>query len=384
MERFFKLFIKEKDEEKIRQKYGELSAIAGVGFNVILFVIKLIAGFITSSIGVMADALNNLSDAGSSIITFIGFKLSGKPADHEHPFGHGRVEYISALLVCVLIILMGFELLKASVDKIINPVDINFGIISVIILIISALIKLYMFYYNDKIGKNIDSEAMRATAKDSLSDFISTVAIILGLFVSHFLKINVDGYLGVLVSVFILYTGVKTIKESLSPLLGVVPSEELVRQIEDIVNSRSEVIGFHDLVIHNYGPTRFFVCLHVEVDAQGDMNVLHDIIDLIEREIAQKLSCQATIHMDPIAVNDVDYEILKGIATKAATSVDDRITIHDFRMVKGPTHTNLIFDAVLPYEFKISDAEFKDLMAKKIKEVDDSLYAVIDIDRSYI
>lgn len=383
----FKIFIKDYEntsDEHVRERYGIFGGAVGIVLNIVLSAIKLCAGIISASVSVIADALNNLSDALSSVITLIGFKMSGKPADKEHPFGHGRIEYISALFVSIAILFMGVELVRSSLDKITSAEPIVFTPISVAILIISILAKLWMFFFNRRIGIKISSQSMAATAKDSLSDSVATFAVLVGIVVFRLTGYSIDGYIGLIVAGFILFTGYQTIRDSLTPLLGEAPSSELVNEIRDIVMSHEGVIGIHDLIIHNYGPTRFMLSLHAEVDANDDVIKLHDTIDLIEKELQEHFKCDAVIHMDPI---ETDNEVV--IQTKNAIElivkdIDPNLTLHDFRMVTGPTHTNLIFDLVVPYGFGMSDNDIKTLIQEKVTEIDDSYFVVISIDKNFI
>ncbi len=387
MEFIFRLFIKDKDNtesSKVRNNYGKFSGVVGICLNICLFLLKLGAGVITASISVMADAFNNLSDAGASIITLIGFKMSEKPADEDHPFGHGRIEYISSLFVSLAILLMGYELFKASLDKIINPQAVGFNVTSFAILLSAIIVKLWMYFFNRKIAKKISSAVVMATAKDSLSDCIATTGVLAGLLISQLFSINIDGYIGLVIALFVLYTGYTTIKESTEPLLGTPPDEEFVKNIEETITNHEEALGIHDLIVHNYGPSKNIISVHVEVDSQSDLNVIHDKIDLMERELSVKYDCIATIHMDPVAVNDEKVNRLKLVAEKTVKEINEKITIHDFRIVSGPTHTNLIFDAVLPYGMNMTNSQFKELANKKINEYDSTLFAVIDIDQAYI
>ncbi len=387
MELIFKLFIKDKDNvesAKVRSKYGQLSGATGIFLNCVLFVIKFVAGLITSSVGVMADAFNNLSDAGASIITLVGFKMAGKPADKDHPFGHGRMEYLCSLFVSVAILIMGYELLKASFDKILHPSKVEIDVLSSVILVVAVLIKLWMFFFNRKISKKISSQAMMAIAKDSMNDCIATSGVIAGLLASQLFHIEVDGYIGLIIAGFVLYSGYTMIKESTEPLLGTPPDRQFVENIEKTILAHEEALGIHDLIVHNYGPLKNIVSVHVEVDSRCDLNVIHDKIDLMEREISSKFECVTTIHMDPVAVNDEKVNHLKKLAEEKILEIDENITIHDFRIVSGPTHTNMIFDAVLPFEFDMTNREFKELVNKKIQEYDSTLFAVIDIDEVYI
>jgi cation diffusion facilitator family transporter len=378
-----KIFVKG-DEKKQRQAYGTLCSITGIFLNIILFVIKYIAGVLSGSIAIIADAFNNLSDAGSSFITLVGFLFAGKKPDTDHPFGHGRFEYISGFIVSMLILFMGYELGKSSVNKIIHPENIETGFITIVILVISITVKLYMALYNSTIGKKINSAAMKATSVDSLSDTLATFMVLVSMLIVKFTSINLDGIFGLIVAIMIGIAGIKSAKDTIDPLLGQLPDDEFVKEIERIVMSHEYIIGIHDLVVHDYGPGRRMISLHAEVPGNINIYSLHDVIDVTERELFEALSCEAVIHMDPI---EVDNEVIKAMKVKVADKVaeiDTRITIHDFRMVQGETHTNLIFDAVVPYEVKMKDAEVKDMIKEKIKTIDEKLIAVITIDKSYV
>lgn len=386
MEILFKIFIKDKDnikDQSVRNSYGVFGGAVGIILNIILFAAKLFAGLITGSVGIAADALNNLSDAGSSIITLIGFKMSGRPADYDHPFGHGRGEYISGLFVAFLILLMGVELAKTSVGKIFNPIAVDFKLVSIIILVLSIALKLWMYFFNMKIAKKIDSTSMTATAKDSLSDTLSTSAVLAGVLISKYFEINLDGYIGLLMSVIILYTGYKTIKEAISPLLGVAPDKELVEEIEKTVTDCDDIIGMHDLIIHNYGPTRFMMSVHAEVPSDCDILKIHDKIDLVEKQLSEKFGCDAVIHLDPIETNNEVITKTKKIVENVVSEIDARLSIHDFRMVTGDTHTNVIFDVVIPFDVTLSDRFVTDILKQKISEFNNSYFAVIHVDRAY-
>ena len=386
MELLFKIFIKDKDnikDQSVRNSYGVFGGAVGIVLNIVLFAAKLFAGLITGSIGIAADALNNLSDAGSSIITLIGFKMSGRPADHDHPFGHGRGEYISGLFVAFLILLMGVELAKTSVDKIFNPIAIDFKPVSIVILILAIATKLWMYFFNMKIANKINSTSMEATANDSLSDTLSTTAVLAGVLISKYFEINLDGYIGLLMSVFILYTGYKTVKEAISPLLGVAPDKELVKEIEKTVTSCDDIIGMHDLIIHNYGPTRFMMCVHAEVPADCDILKIHDKIDLVEKQLSEKFGCDAVIHLDPIETNNEVITKTRQIVENIVSNLDERLSMHDFRMVTGDTHTNVIFDVVIPFDVELSDRFVTDILKQKISEFNENYFAVIHIDKAY-
>lgn len=384
-----KLFIKERGDtgsHSVRTAYGMLCGGVGIFFNVILFLGKFLAGTIAKSVSVTADAFNNLADAASSVITLLGFKLSRQKPDTEHPFGHGRVEYISGLLVSVAIILMGLELLKASAEKIISPKATDFSWLTVGILAASILVKLYMFFYNGRIGRRLSSSALSAAAADSLSDCIATSVVLVSTLIAHFFRVNVDGYCGALVAIFVLCSGIKSVRETMAPLLGQVPDPEIVKNIEKIVLSHREICGIHDLIIHDYGPGRLLVSLHAEmaIGEEYDIFELHDVIDNAERELRSELGCEAVIHMDPVQKNDERTHTLKNRVQKVLHGIDGSLTLHDFRIVPGPTHTNLIFDIVVPYDCKFSGEEVKRFLSAAISEMDDaSYYAVITIDRPF-
>lgn len=381
-----KLFIKDYKNyknETVRRSYGMLSGIVGICLNLILFFGKYFSGVISGSIAITADAFNNLSDAGSSFLTLVGFKLSGKKSDPDHPFGHGRIEYLTGLFVSVLILFMGFELFKSSVGKILHPTDVNTSDLALIILLCSVGIKIYMAIYNHSIGKKISSAAMKATAMDSLSDSFATTMVFISMIILKLTGINIDGISGVLVAIFILYAGYKSAKDTISPLLGQAPEPDFVKQIEEIVLSHEEILGIHDLIVHDYGPGRVMISLHGEVPGDGDIFELHDVIDQIENELHDKLNCEAVLHMDPIEVNDTTIkEMQKKIETLIHT-YDTCITIHDFRLVSGPTHTNVIFDAVIPHSYKKTESQVKRELEELVHNTYPNHYAVIKIDKSY-
>lgn len=382
-----KLFIKNREDvkdQKVRQAYGVLCGAVGIFLNLCLFAGKFIAGFISNSIAITADAFNNLSDAGSSIITLIGFKMAGQKPDPDHPFGHGRIEYISGLLVSVIILLMGFELLKSSVTKIIHPEELTFSPVILVILIVSILVKCYMFFYNKTLGKKLNSSAMMATGTDSLSDTLATTVVLISTLVAHFSGLAIDGWCGVAVGLFIFYAGINAAKDTISPLLGQAPEPEFVNQVNSIVMAHEEVIGIHDLIVHNYGPGRVLISLHAEVPADGDILSLHDVIDTIEHELRDTLNCHAVIHMDPVQVGDPETDRLKGIVKECIAEIDPSLTIHDFRIVTGPTHTNLIFDVVTPYNFPMSDNELTAEITRRIQKENPSYYTVIEVDKKFV
>ncbi len=381
-----KIFIKENNElssPRVRRAYGILCGTVGIALNVILFGLKLIAASITGSVSIAADAMNNLSDAGSSAVTLVGFGLAGQKPDTSHPFGHGRIEYISGFIVSMIIILMGVELGKSSVSKITDGSSTEFSAVSLIILSCAIAVKLYMYLYNKKIGSKIESSALKATATDSISDCIATGVVLICSVISQFTKVQIDGWCGVAVSLFILYSGINTAKETLNPLLGMPPDKEYVDKIKSIVMSYPEIHGMHDLIVHNYGPGRTMISLHAEVPQTVDILKIHDTVDNIEHHLATELSCDAVIHMDPIATDDVITVETRDKISELVRALDPTITIHDFRMVVGQTHTNLIFDMVVPFNFRLSDDDIKKEMARLVKIVSADYKTVINIDKSY-
>ncbi len=381
-----KLFIKDRDNTdapKVRRAYGILCSLVGISLNILLFAGKYFAGIVSGSIAITADAFNNLSDAGSSLITLIGFKFSGLKADSEHPFGHGRIEYLSGLGVAVMILLMGFELAKSSISKILHPETVDSSILTVMILVIAICIKLYMAFYNRSIGKKISSSAMNATAIDSLSDSVATTVVLLSVLVLRLTDINIDGYSGLLVALFIIYAGFHSAKDTISPLLGQPADPELVKKIHDIVMAHDEIIGIHDLLVHDYGPGRLMISLHGEVSGDGNIFELHDAIDRIENELNEKLHCEAVIHMDPVEMNNTCIAETKRLLAEKIKTLDSGITIHDFRMVTGPTHTNLIFDAVIPFDSHMSDEEARQKIMELVDMEFENCVAVVKIDKKY-
>lgn len=382
-----KLFVPNREnvrDANVRKAYGMLCGGVGIFFNLCLFALKLLAGTISHSIAITADALNNLSDAGSSIITLIGFKMAGQKPDPDHPFGHGRIEYIAGLVVSMLILLMGFELLKSSVTKILHPELPDFSVLVIVILMISIVTKCYMFLYNRKIGRLIDSAAMQATATDSLSDTAATTVVLIATVVSHFTGLCIDGWCGMAVGLFICYAGYNAAKDTISPLLGQPPEEDFVRQISDIVMSHEEILGIHDLIVHDYGPGRLMISLHAEVPAMGDILKLHDTIDNIERKLHTTLQCHAVIHMDPVQNDDETTCQLKQLVLRYLREIDSSLSMHDFRVVTGPTHTNLIFDIVVPYNYSIPDEALAQKLSDRIHTDHAEYFAVIHVDKKMV
>ena len=381
------LFIKDSKnykEPSVRQAYGVLSGAVGIGLNILLFFGKWLAGTISGSIAITADAFNNLSDAGSSIITLIGFRLSGQEPDPEHPFGHGRMEYISGLLVSVAILVMGFELIWSSIGKLRSPEPIESSTLVFGILIASILVKLYMFFYNHSLSKKIESAAMKATSVDSLSDTVATTLVLIATLISKYTGLLLDGWFGILVGLFILYTGGSTLKETIDLLLGQPPKQEFTDEIKEIVLGHSLVHGVHDLIVHDYGPGRVMISLHAEVDVNGDIQDIHEQIDHIEHELQEKLHCSATIHMDPIVTDDKEVLAMKTKVEEMVHFLDESFSMHDFRMVKGSTRTNLIFDVEVPRKTSYTDNEIVNWLKERIHELPGSKYfAVIQIDHEY-
>lgn len=381
------IFIKNRknySSPQVRQAYGTLCGAVGIGLNLLLFLGKWIAGILSNSIAITADAFNNLSDAGSSIITLIGFRISGQKPDPEHPFGHGRMEYISGLLVSVAILIMGFELAKSSVEKILHPEAVDSSPLVLGILAASIVVKIYMFYYNRSISRKIDSAAMKATAMDSLSDTVSTALVLAATLISHFTGLILDGWFGVLVGIFILYTGGSTLKETMDLLLGQPPKKEFIKEIREIVVSHPLIYDIHDLIVHDYGPGRLMISLHAEVDAEGDIQAIHEQIDHIEHELQEKLHCSATIHMDPIVTNDEEVLEMKEKIYQIVRDFDSTLSIHDFRMVSGNTRTNLIFDISVPSGSKLTDNEIVNELKRRIhRYLGRKYFAMIQIDHEY-
>ena len=371
------------NDPSVRRQYGVLCGGVGIALNILLFLGKFFAGTISGSIAITADAFNNLSDAGSSLVTILGFKLAGQKPDPDHPFGHGRMEYLSGLVVSMLILLMGFELLKSSAEKILHPEAIQFSWLSVAILAAGIACKLYMSRYNRAIGDRINSAAMRATAADCLSDCISTAAVLAATFIAHFFHWNIDGWVGLAVACFILYAGYNAAKDTIDPLLGQAPDPQLVLDIEKTVLEYHPIQSIHDMIVHDYGPGRMMISLHAEVPADGDLLAMHDTIDLAEQALRDKFGCDAVIHMDPIVTDDEHVLHMRSKMAQLVQVMDGRVTVHDFRMVTGPTHTNLIFDVACPFDLKLSDGEVKRQVEAIVDLLDGNYKAVVTVDRIY-
>ena len=381
-----KIFIKNSEnytDQKVRSAYGYLCSAVGIVINVLLFGGKFLAGTLSGSVAVTADAFNNLSDAGSSAISLIGFRLASQKPDPGHPFGHGRFEYVASLIISMIIILMGFELGKDSVGKIIDPVAVEYSALTFAILGVSILAKFYMFVYNRAVGKKIDSSTLKATATDSISDTVSTFAVLVSAILATTMGVFIDGWVGLVVAGFIMFAGISSAKETIDSLLGTPPDEEFCKKIQDIVLSHEGMIGIHDMIVHNYGPGRVFISLHAEVPSDGNFVAIHDTIDNIEHDIMNETGCLATIHMDPVDVNDEETAKMKAKVADIIKETDPVITFHDFRMVSGPTHTNVIFDIVVPHDYKLTDNEIAKVIADKIHSHDERYFAVIDVDKDF-
>ena len=367
----------------VRQRYGVVSGVVGILCNALLCTAKIAAGLLTGAVSIVADGINNLSDGGSCVVSLLGFKMAGKPADDKHPFGHGRIEYVAGLIVSFIIVLMGVELAKTSLDKIFHPEEISISWITPAVLGISILVKLWMCFFNRQMGDKIDSAVLRATAMDSLSDVAATSAVLAGFVIGYWARVNLDGYLGVLVALFILYTGVSTAKGTLDLLLGEAPDPEFVKQIQQEVLSYPEIIGVHDLIVHNYGPGHSVVSLHAEVPCDVDILKIHDTIDNAERDLKKKFDCEVVIHMDPIITDDKETNEIHQKLSSIVRLLDSRVTIHDFRMVKGPTHTNLIFDIVVPHQFRLTDDQVVESLRQAVKALDARYEIVVNVDKAY-
>ena len=381
-----KLFIKDSkniSSPQVRAKYGMLSGFAGIAVNLILCAVKFAIGAMTGSIAITGDAFNNLSDAASSVVSLFGFKLASKPADKEHPYGHGRLEYLCGMAVGALILFMGFELVKSSISKIITPEKTAFSWVAVTVLAVSILGKIWLAVFNKKIGKTINSETIAAVATDSINDIVATAASIVALVLSNYFTMPFDGIFGVIVSGFVLYAGFGVFKSTVSPLLGQPPTEETVRAIENKILSYDGILGVHDLIIHDYGPGRCFVSAHAEVSSVADIMESHDLIDVIEQDITAEMGYSITIHMDPLVVNDETINYAKAMVTGIVTDIDSTLSIHDFRVVSGPHHTNLIFDLVIPFSVKTDSAVIIGQINSALEKQEKNYYAVITVDRSY-
>lgn len=371
------------DDPQVRERYGMLSSLVGAFCNILLFAGKFLLGTLTNSIAIAADAFNNLSDVGSGMVTYIGFKLASKPADADHPFGHGRIEYLSGLLVSFLILMVGVEVGKGAIDKIFHPTPVEFSVVAIIGLLMSIAVKLWMGGFNRKLGRKINSAAMEATAVDSISDAVSTAATMISVIAAAFTDLPVDGVIGLIVAVLILKAGWGAAQDTLSPLLGQKADPELVENLEKHLLAYDGILGIHDLIVHDYGPGRRFASVHAEVPCNKDMLLSHDIIDTAEREVGAALNIELVIHMDPIETDDAATNIMRQLVLEKVREIDPEFTIHDFRMVIGGELTNLIFDVVVTHDTKMTDQQVKDEIQKKMKAVDPNCFTVVLVDHAY-
>lgn len=371
-------------EPQVREGYGKLASVVGIISNAILCIAKILVGLISGSIAIIADGINNLADASSSVITLAGFKLSAMPEDEEHPYGHARIEYITGMIVSVLIVVVGVELIKSSIDKILHPEPLEFSWSIVIVLLLAILLKIWQAMFNIKVGKKINSVALTATGADSRNDVISTAAVLFSIIIGKMANIQIDGYMGVLVALFIIWSGIGLIKETSSPLLGEAPDPDLVAAISEMASDFDGVLGIHDLVVHNYGPGKIFASIHIEVDANGDLMESHDMVDNIERQLSKKLHIVLTAHMDPIKIDDPIVALMNEVTTKVTDSLDGISNVHDLRVVPGPTHTNIIFDIVVNPSCRLSNKEIHQTFTDAIKAIDENYFVVINFDKNYV
>lgn len=385
-ELLLKLFVKDRNNVRspeVRRAYGTLGSVVGIIFNVILAIGKYVVGMIFGAISLMADGINNLSDAGSQIISFISFKMAAKPADRDHPFGHARIEYVASMIVSFFIMLVGWNILSDSVEKILDPeITTEFSWLMIIVLGISVLVKLWLCLFNRRLADKIGSSVMKATAADSLSDAIATAAVLVAMLVFKFTGFDADGYMGIAVAVVIFIAGIKILNDTKNSILGEAPSEEIVDGIKQIISEFPEALGIHDMVVHSYGPGKFVANLHIEVDGSKDIFHSHDMIDMIERRLNRELGIQSNIHMDPIVTNDSEVSAMRTVVRGLVKEIDERLDIHDFRFVRGVTHTNLIFDINAPFELKMTDRELQKEIEKRVREYNEDFFTVTTVDRS--
>ena len=381
-----RIFVKDHentDDPRVRERYGKFAGVVGIVSNLILCIMKILIGLVSRSIAIIADGINNLADASSSIITLVGFKLASQPEDEDHPYGHARIEYLTGLFISIVIIVIGLQLLRTSIDKILHPDPLEFSCLTIIILVAAILIKLWQSLFNRSIGRKIRSVTLMATAADSRNDVISTSAVLVSVIVGKFTGIQTDGYMGCLVALFIIWSGIQLVRETTSPLLGEAPDQELVDSIAEIVKKEPGVLGIHDLMVHNYGPGKIFASMHIEVDADGDLMESHDMIDNIEKRIKDELHVEFVVHMDPVKTDDPLITKMKKIIADALLPLDGVDNIHDFRIVPGPTHTNIIFDVVLAADCSLSEKEITGIAAEAARSVDNDFYVVITFDHAY-
>ena len=381
-----RLFVKDwknTSDPKVRERYGKFAGAVGIISNLILCAMKILVGIFSKSIAIIADGINNLADASSSIMTLVGFKLSSLPEDENHPYGHARIEYLTGLFVSILIIIIGVQLFRTSLDKVLHPEPLQFSYATVIILIVAIAVKLWQAMFNMGIGRRINSVTLIATGSDSRNDVISTSVVLLSVLVGKFTGLHIDGYMGCLVALFIVWSGIQLVRDTSSPLLGEAPDDSLVESIRDIVSKEPGVLGIHDLMVHNYGPGRIFASMHVEVDADGDLMKSHDMIDNIERRVKEDLHIEFVIHMDPVKTNDPLITHLRQVVEDAFAPLDGVESIHDFRIVPGPTHTNVIFDAVLSSDCTYPESQIRNIAGEALRKIDKNYFAVITFDKAY-
>ena len=383
---FFRTFVKgyregEKNSPEVRRACGSAVSIVGIIANILLAAFKMLAGILSGAISITADAMNNLSDAGSQVVSFISFKISGKPADRDHPFGHARIEYVASMIVSFLVLLVGFELMTDSVGKIFNPEPTTYNALVIVILVASIAVKLWLFVFGRSAAKKINSEVVKAAATDSLSDAIATSAVLASIIICSATGFDTDGYMGVIVAVIVMIAGIKILNETKNSILGSAPEPELIEEIIRITREYPEALGIHDMVVHNYGPGNTIASFHVEVDGMQNVFHTHDVIDTIEKRLFSELSVRATVHMDPIVTDDERVNELREKVLALVKQIDERLDLHDFRFVEGVTHSNLIFDVNVPFEIKMSDDEVKMAISLKISELDPNYFAVMTVDR---
>lgn len=379
-----KLFVKDyknTQSDVVRARYGNLASVTCILLNILLATGKIVSGILFGAISVMVDGFNNLTDCGSNVVSLISFKMANKPADKEHPFGHQRIEYISALIVGIIVIMLAIELATQSFDKIINPQTAQFSLIAIIVMCVSIVVKLWMFLFNRKLGKAINSSVLKATALDSITDCIATSAVIVALLVSNWVGFNLDGYMGIVVAIVIGIAGIKIIRETMSKLLGQAPSEDVIDQIKQRIAKFPQVIAVHDLMVHSYGYSKLYASVHVEVDSNMSTMDTHDLADNIERDFQQNTDITMVVHIDPVVTDDPEVDRLKQLTVDVVSGIAEELTVHDFRVVKGVTHTNLIFDIAIPYECKLDEKQIKDQIVAKISATDSKLYVVAHLER---
>ena len=381
-----KLFVRDyenTEDPKVRESYGKFAGVVGIISNLFLCIMKILIGVFSGSIAIIADGINNMADASSSIITLVGFRLVSKPEDEDHPYGHARIEYLTGLFVSILIIVLGVQLFKTSLEKIFNPDTLEFSYITIITLVIAIAVKLWQSLFNISIGKKINSLTLIATGADSRNDVIATSAVLVSVLVVKFTGLQIDGYMGCLVALFIIWSGIQLVRDTISPLLGEAPDDDLVKAITETVKKEPGILGIHDLMVHNYGPGKIFASIHVEVDADGDLMKSHDMIDNIERIVKESLRIEFVIHMDPVKTNDPLIHRMKAVISEAFAPLDGVENIHDFRIVPGPTHTNIIFDVVLSMDCRYTEKEIQKIADDTVKAIDDNYFVVITFDRAY-